>query len=110
MVAPHESSRAHGAPGFDTLLQVQQMVRTLPGVIWPAASAPSIMALPMRSLTLEHGSMLSSLAATRAPAPLPSLFRYTMGVLPADGVGELLVITFMTHCPLTPVMQVLQDQ
>jgi hypothetical protein len=66
------------------LVVLQQMMGTLPGVIWPAASAPSIMDLPMRSLTLEHGSMLSSLAATRAPAPLPSLLRYTMGVLPAS--------------------------
>ena len=42
--------------------------RTLPGAILPAASASAIMEYPMRSLTEQQGSMISSLAATRAAA------------------------------------------
>ena len=38
----------------------------LPGVIRPLFSASVIMALPMRSFTEQQGSMISSLAATRA--------------------------------------------
>jgi hypothetical protein len=54
-----------------------------PGRMSPLLSASSIMFLPMRSLTLLHGSFVSSLAATRAPAPCVTFLRYTMGVLPA---------------------------
>jgi len=36
------------------------------------------------SFTLEHGSINSSLAATRATQPSASLFRYTKGVFPIN--------------------------
>lgn len=36
------------------------------------------------SLTLEHGSIISSLAAMRATHPSTILFRYTNGVLPIN--------------------------
>ena len=55
---------------------------TLPGVISPSPSALSIMLRPILSLTLEHGSMDSSFAATRALLPFVTSFRYTSGVLP----------------------------
>lgn len=46
-----------------------------PGLIKPFFSASSIMFLPMRSFTLRQGSMISSLQAILAPAPLLMLFR-----------------------------------
>ena len=36
------------------------------------------------SLTLEHGSIVSNLAAIRAKQPSAILFRYTIGVLPIN--------------------------
>ena len=51
--------------------------QSIPGRISPFFSASSIMFLPMRSLTLLHGSMVSSLAATRAPAPAVTVFSHT---------------------------------
>ena len=59
---------------------------TLPGVIFPARSASSIIARPMRSLTLDAGSWLSSLASTVACTPSVTLCSLSRGVLPA-GVG-----------------------
>lgn len=47
-------------------------------------SIESAAAQPCLSLTLEHGSILSNLAATRPLVPAPILFRYTIGVLPAQ--------------------------
>ena len=40
-----------------------------------------------RTLTLLHGSQLSSLAATRATQPLVTALRNTMGVSPVEGKG-----------------------
>ena len=48
----------------------------------PSPSADSIMLRPILSLTLEHGSMDSSFAATRALLPFVTSLRYTSGVLP----------------------------
>lgn len=39
------------------------------------------------SLTLEQGSIISSLAATRATQPSTTLLRYTNGVLPISYIG-----------------------
>jgi hypothetical protein len=47
----------------------------LPGEMRPAFSASAIIDAPMRSLTDEHGSMISSLAATRPLAPSVTLLR-----------------------------------
>ena len=55
----------------------------------PFFSASSIMFLPILSLTLRHGSWISSLHAMRAPAPLLILLRKTMGVLPIKSVTLL---------------------
>ena len=53
-------------------------------MMWPASSALLIMLKPILSFTDEQGSMISSLAATRATASsLTTRFRYTIGVLPA---------------------------
>jgi hypothetical protein len=53
-----------------------------PRVILPSASATAIMLEPILSLTLQHGCMISSLAATCPTHPAVTLLRYTMGVLP----------------------------
>ena len=70
----------------------------------------------MRSFTLLHGSMLSSLAATRAPHPRVTLFSSTMGVSPissaragkcgwVSGVPptpRLAALTSLRHLPRRP--------
>ena len=53
---------------------------TVSGPIRPAACAASIMATPMRSLTLLAGLKNSSLAATSAGAPSVILLMRTSGV------------------------------
>jgi hypothetical protein len=53
-----------------------------PRSIWPSASAASIIATPMRSLTDPPGLKYSSLAQTSAPTPSPRRSRATIGVLP----------------------------
>ncbi len=58
----------------------------------PFFSASTIMLSPIRSFTLRHGSSVSSLAAIRAPTPLPTLFRYTMGVLPIRSVTDVAIL------------------
>src|SRR6516164_8736127 len=63
----------------------------LPGVILPACSAALIMLTPMRSLTLAHGSKLSSLAATVATQPAVTLFSRTSGVCPISSVTSLAI-------------------
>ena len=45
--------------------------------------------LPHLSLTEQQGSMISSFPAILALQPLVTLFKYTMGVLPADNNGRL---------------------
>lgn len=47
---------------------------------------------PMRSLTLLHGSMISSLAATLATQPSVTRFRYTMGVWPMSSATLFLML------------------
>src|ERR1700675_3728661 len=56
------------------------------GLIFPAFSAASIMATPMRSLTLWAGLENSSLAATSATAPSVRRRSRTRGVLPTSWV------------------------
>ena len=51
-------------------------------LIWPSRSAASIMALPMRSLTLHSGFKFSSLATTVATQPSVRWRKRTSGVLP----------------------------
>ena len=58
----------------------------LPGVISPFSSADAIIENPMRSLTEQQGSMISSLAAISATQPSVTLLRYTMGVQPTSWV------------------------
>ncbi len=58
----------------------------LPGVILPAFSAASIMAKPMRSLTLDAGFWLSSLTTTVADNPAATRFNRTNGVRPINSV------------------------
>jgi hypothetical protein len=48
------------------LPDVGSMMMVLPGVIFPARSAASIIAAPMRSFTLQTGFIDSSLASTSA--------------------------------------------
>src|SRR5580698_11219888 len=57
-----------------------------PGEILPAFSAASIMAKPMRSLTLDAGFWLSSLATTVAGNPAATRFSRTRGVWPINSV------------------------
>jgi hypothetical protein len=56
------------------------------GLIRPACSAASIIATPMRSLTLFPGLKNSSLATTSATAPSVTRFSRTSGVLPINSV------------------------
>ena len=58
----------------------------------PFFSASSIMFLPILSLTLRQGSWISSLHAIRAPTPLLTLFKKTMGVLPIKSVTLLAML------------------
>jgi len=72
--------RSHGTnvESLSQQLPVNQLrPNYIPGRMRPFFSASSIMFLPMRSLTLLHGSMVSSLAATRAPAPAVTVFNHT---------------------------------
>ncbi len=57
----------------------------------PVASAASIIATPIRSLTEPPGFRYSSLATTSAPRPSPSRRRATIGVSPtvADASGAI---------------------
>ena len=59
---------------------------TVSGPISPARSAASIMATPMRSLTLCAGLKNSSFATTCAPAPSVTRRRRTSGVFPISWV------------------------
>src|ERR1700677_3413998 len=63
----------------------------LPGWIFPACSASLIMLTPMRSFTLLHGFMLSSLATTVARAPSVTLFSLTRGVWPITSVTSFAI-------------------
>ena len=53
-----------------------------PGSMRPSASAASIIATPIRSLTEPPGLNISSLAKTSAPAPAASRVSCTIGVRP----------------------------
>ncbi len=57
-----------------------------PGLILPDFSASSIMARPMRSLTLASGFWLSSLATTVAGSPAATRLSRTRGVCPISSV------------------------
>src|SRR5271165_4811465 len=59
---------------------VGSMRTVLPGEILPLRSASSIMAKPMRSLTLDAGFWLSSLTTTVAGSPAATRFNRTNGV------------------------------
>ena len=63
---------------------------TEPGAILPSASAASIIATPMRSLTEPPGLRYSSFATTSPPIPSPSRCSATSGVLPTapEASGE----------------------
>jgi hypothetical protein len=65
-----------------------------PGVIFPSSSAAAIMLHPMRSFTLQHGSIISSFAAISAPHPSDVLFKYTIGVHPTSCVTLSAMFTF----------------
>lgn len=68
-------------------------ILTLPGVISPFSSASVIILYPILSLTLEHGSMDSSLAATRPTHPSVTRLRYTNGVFPINSVTSLAMVS-----------------
>jgi hypothetical protein len=55
---------------------------------------------PILSLTLEHGSIISSLAATRPTHPSATLFKYTNGVFPINSVTSLAILEAMIQASL----------
>src|SRR5579884_4379031 len=61
------------------------------GVSFPSRSAASIIATPMRSLTLESGLKYSSLQTICALTPLGIRFRRTSGVFPINSVTLLAI-------------------
>src|ERR1700761_4016781 len=65
------------------------------GLISPAFSAASIMATPIRSLTLPAGLKDSSLAATSATAPAVTRRNRTRGVFPVSSVMSLAMPMFL---------------
>src|SRR5271166_236198 len=67
------------------------------GSILPCRSASSIMLTPMRSFTLLHGFMLSSLATTSARAPAVTLLRRTSGVRPISSVTSLAIFILSSN-------------
>ena len=66
-------------------------------LISPRFSASSIIATPIRSLTLLIGLNDSSLASTVAPAPLVRRFSRTSGVLP---IVAVIFSYIFVHCLL----------
>ena len=69
------------------------------GSMRPLASASSIMFRPIRSFTLQQGSMLSSFAAILAPQPSDTLFRYTSGVDPMSSITLPLTLVRWAKSP-----------
>lgn len=57
----------------------QELYSVVPSFTW---QNPKPQLLPHRSFTEEHGSIISSFAATFATHPSTTLLRYTIGVLP----------------------------
>src|SRR5580692_10494027 len=83
---------------------VGSMSTVLPGVILPLLSASSIMAKPMRSLTLDAGFWLSSLTTTEAGSPAARRFNRTNGVRPINSVTfaamrAMMISFFWGHGP-----------
>ena len=72
---------------------VGSMMVVRPGAMRPSRSATSIMASPMRSLTLPPGLNDSSLPSTSAPVSSEMRLRRTKGVCPMSSV--MLVALFM---------------
>lgn len=64
-----------------------------PGLMAPDFSASSIMFFPIRSFTLQQGSIDSILATTWATQPSVTELRYTSGVFPMTSV------TLLQHIP-----------
>src|SRR5262245_26052406 len=75
-----------------------------PGLIFPARSAASIIARPMRSFTLLAGFCASSFATTRAFAPAVTLLSCTSGVFPISRVTSLAIFTAYFLQRLRPAM------
>jgi hypothetical protein len=59
----------------------------------PALCAASIMLMPMRSFTEEHGLKNSSFAATFATQPSVTLLSATRGVLPTRAIMSFAMFT-----------------
>src|ERR1019366_7598404 len=78
---------------------VGSMSTVLPGWIFPARSASTIMLIPMRSLTLAFGLKPSSLASTVALLPTDTLFKRTNGVFPTSSVISFAIFIFMSFSP-----------
>lgn len=95
-IALYPLAAARNASAIPVLPDVGSTNVVTPGVITPAASAASIMLFPIRSFTLEQGSMDSSLAATIAPPSGITFFMYTIGVLPIRSVTLSTIPTMMT--------------
>jgi len=71
----------------------------LPGWIFPARSASTIMLTPMRSFTLASGLWLSNLATTSAAQPSVTRFSRSSGVLPINSVISFAIFMVRTVPP-----------
>ena len=74
------------ASAMPVLPLVGSMMVVRPGAMRPSRSAASIIASPMRSLTLPPGLKDSSLPYTSAPLSSEILFRRSSGVPPISSV------------------------
>ncbi len=74
------------ARAMPVLPLVGSMIVVLPGAMRPSRSAASIIARPMRSLTLPPGLNDSSLPSTSAPLSSEIRLRRTRGVRPISSV------------------------
>src|SRR5262249_39588367 len=72
------------ASAIPVLPDVDSMIVLRPGSIRPSASAASIIATPIRSLTEPPGLKASSLPITSASRPSPSRANRSIGVLPTS--------------------------
>ncbi len=78
---------------------VGSTITVLPGRASPSRSAASIMASPMRSLTLLAGLRLSSFATMRAGTPAVTRWSSTRGVRPISSVTFLAICMVGTSRP-----------
>ena len=93
MVSTHRYPRAaHTIARAIPVLPLVGSTTMVSGLIRPAFSAASIIATPMRSLTLADGLKDSSFPRTSAPAPSVTWRSRTSGVLPVSSVMSLAIL------------------